>query len=159
MKQIQPIDDIVEREFAELCAINAAVVDLDPSAVAFRDEEVFCLSRSGQRVSFCTPDLIAGRLGALLARLDGMLRSANRPEAFAHAMSYAWMGLIAIHPFGDGNGRTSFEYIRRKLRGTPYDVAAKDFPILKRYLIKGEVQRDLHNLTMIFRTIFARAGA
>lgn len=153
------MENRVEEDMLELRRLNATVLEHSSEPSPFRTTEVLCVARDGNEIAFCEPQWIDQKLRAILEVASSLLRDATSANATAYAAALLWMGIIAVHPFADGNGRTAFRFIVSRLDRSKHRIDAADYPILRRYLIRGDVNNDLRNLTVIINSLIKRAGA
>jgi fido (protein-threonine AMPylation protein) len=104
---------MIQQELNLLLSLNAKLQKMAQSH--FRDHPVYCLAKSGQKITFVAPELISICLIKLLEKVE-------KEKDFLRSLSIFWIGFIAIHPFENANGRTAKEYLRLKLKERELEV-------------------------------------
>lgn len=89
-----------------LIQMNRKIQRLE-SQIDFRDHDVYCIAKNGKRIKFLPHSLIKISLVNLFQKSDKM----NDP---IQKLAILWIGIISIHPFANGNGRTAKMFLKYK---------------------------------------------
>lgn len=84
----------------------------------------------------------------LLEKFLELWKKSQTSSEVAPAIAYLWFGLIAIHPFSDGNGRMAKAFVKTKLAEKGFITI--DENALDAILITGQTEQDLKDLTAFF---------
>jgi Fic family protein len=132
----------------ELSLLNSRIRSFE-GVQGLRNVEVNCIARDGLEVKFATPLQVYYQIGDVIIDFDNEVFLATGLDQTALACAKFWMRFVALHPFHDGNGRTGKSYILKVLKDKGY--AIKSFGLLNRYLIKGNVEKDMLVLKTVFK--------
>jgi fido (protein-threonine AMPylation protein) len=98
---------------------------------------------------FFHPEDLQKTLGRCLRVFNEGLRTANELQDLVHALAYFWATfLFRIHPFADGNGRTTKFLTLWLLQG--HQVTIPNFQLLNAYQRTDSIEDDIDNLEQIF---------
>lgn len=133
----------------ELMSINA--LHLQTAGSHFRTDEGYCIDRFGREIIFSAPHEIDTRLHHLMAIFASEFRHADSLASLSLAFARVYYGLIAIHPFSNGNYRTACTFIRRRAHEKSYAVGSTD--ILRKILLEGATAEEMKKLMVAFGII------
>jgi Fic family protein len=139
---------MLQRELHQLMRLHRQIMSNTPDAGLFRTHDVFCVAKTGQKIRFAPHAAIEGSLMLLLEKFIALWQSSQDKAEIARAIAYLWFGLIAIHPFSDGNGRVGKAFVKSKLAEKGFLTI--DENALDAILITGQTEQDLKNLTEFF---------
>ncbi len=123
---------MIQSEMNQLIRLNSKLLG-SQALGRFREESVYCVARSGQKITFTPPSEIVGTLALVLEEFNSLLSGSETIEEISFALSYFWMGFIATHPFMNGNGRTAKAFLEQKAKslGLELNLAGIDSILLE----------------------------
>lgn len=143
------ITQSVDLDINELLRISQKILQYQ-EAPGFRTVDVFCVSKTGQKILFAAPEQVQKQLVGLMTNFRDLLSKSHDLGSYAKAFSVFWLGFIAIHPFINGNGRTAKEYLQNKIQES--GLALSRMELLDGILLLGDLSRDLSLLQDYFLT-------
>lgn len=131
----------------DLIRINQRVLNYSLPG-GYRTDDVVCVARTGQKVRFAPHAVVPGSMELLINKFTTLLEESKDLEKFAYALSFFWLGFIAIHPFPNGNGRTGKEFL--SLMAKEKNLSISSIADLDKILLTGNLNQDLPQLQHIF---------
>ena len=104
----------------------------------FRQYDVFCIAGTGEKIRFLPHSLIKISLINLLSKID----TTHNP---IKKLALYWIGLIAIHPFENGNGRTVKKLIKLKAKEMSLEIS--NLEQLDSILLTENTEKNIHKIT------------
>ncbi len=137
---------MIQSEMNQLIRLNSKLMGHEALG-RFREQSVYCVARSGQKITFTPPQEIVGSLAMILEEFNSLLAGSENLEEISFAMSYFWMGFIATHPFMNGNGRTAKAFLDQKARSLGLEVDLKGVDSI---LLEADPQQNIKELYPYF---------
>lgn len=110
----------------------------------FRSHNVFCQAATGQKVKFLQYELIEISLIKILEKVETKLKS-NDYNSHLYGLAMLWIGLISIHPFSNGNGRTTKMYLMTRVTRLGYNI--ESINDIDSILLTSETAQNIKNIT------------
>lgn len=111
-----------------------------------RTHDVFCVAHTGQKIRFTPFAQVPGQLALILERTQELLQE----KKLVAALSVLWLGLIAVHPFSDGNGRVALAFVEKKAREHGFTLESTEK--LQSILLTEDTSENLKQLMTYFST-------
>ena len=132
--------------------INAKYVD-DVNQ-GFRIGEVHCIDRKGRAVRFSKPGDVEKDCYRLLSVFSREFQISADLFSLSCVLAKFYLGLIAIHPFRDGNRRTAFAFLEKRANDKGYSTGSLD--LLRNILFEGDVAAEMQKLIILFSRIILK---
>lgn len=148
----------IHSEINTLIQINSAITKFceQNKNSTFREQDAFCGTRDHRVVKFVPASEIQDFLTKTFKRFIDIYDNAINQDQIEFSMAYIWLGLISIHPFKNGNGRTAKHYISEKLKEKDYEL--KSTAELDAFILDENTHQNLTALIKIFKkNIFKHA--
>ena len=126
----------MHNELTHLTSINQRVLK-EKEQSGFRVDSVKCIANTGQEISFLAPEMIEIALIKLFERV-------NKTKDLINSMAICWIGLISIHPFSNGNGRTAKEYL--KLMASNKDIQFNNLYQIDSILLTEQTNKNISEI-------------
>ena len=137
---------MIQGEMNQLIRLNSKLMG-SAAQGKFREQSVYCVARSGKKITFTPPSEIEGTLAMVLEEFNSLLSGSENLEEISFAMSYFWMGFIATHPFMNGNGRTAKAYLDLKARSLGLEINLSGIDTI---LLEAEPTQNMKQLYPYF---------
>ncbi|MDH4469141.1 MAG: Fic family protein [Bacteriovoracaceae bacterium] len=112
-----------------------------------RTHRVICRTDQQRTFHFAEPEKIALLLESLEKKLTWKSSNLQNMADLADLLATFWFFMISIHPFSDGNGRTTQKIINQILMEMGHKEM--DFSIIKKFLFQS-YENDYPKLVQIF---------
>ncbi len=135
---------MLQQDFQALLRLHRTLLPEAPQGL--RTHDVFCVANTGQKIRFTAAAHVPGQLALILERSNELMRE----RKLVAALSVLWLGLIAVHPFSDGNGRVALAFVEKKAKeqGFSLQSAAE----LQSILLTEDTTENLKHLMTFFST-------
>ena len=137
---------MIQSEMNQLIRLNSKLLGTEALG-RFREQSVYCVARSGLKITYTPPSEIVGTLAMVLEEFNSLLAGSENVEEISFAMSYFWMGFISTHPFLNGNGRTAKAYLELKARALGLEINLAGIDSI---LLESDPQQNLQQLYPYF---------
>ncbi len=135
---------MLQQDFQALLRLHRTLLPDAPQGL--RTHDVFCVAKTGQKIRFPAAAHVPGQLALILERSQQLFSE----KQLVAALSVLWLGLIAVHPFSDGNGRVALAFVEKKAKEFGYTVESA--PELQSILLTEDTTENLKNLMSFFST-------
>ncbi len=114
---LNPMDDVFSFDYLKMLH-QKMFGDIYPSAGMLRTAKV------SKKTEFCQPEFISRQASDIFGRLAGSkyLKGLDDMDDFINELAYFMGEMEALHPFMDGNGRTSRFFFDRLSRNAGYEL-------------------------------------
>jgi fido (protein-threonine AMPylation protein) len=143
------------RYIDELQSLHRDVLPAGPHG--WRGSEVTCTDKYGREVRFSAAADAPHHLSALLGVFAEEFAGARDRLDLSACLARLYYGLIAIHPFADGNRRTAFAFLDR--RAAEKSFALEGIELLQKCLLEGDVPGDMQRLAALFEHMLRERAA
>lgn len=130
----------MKEEINSLLRINRQLT----KSQGFRSHNVFCQAATGQKVKFLQYELIEISLIKLLEKIETKFQSKDY-NSHIYGLAMLWIGLISIHPFSDGNGRTIKLYLISRANKLGHKL--QTIEDIDSILLSSETAQNIKNIT------------